>query len=105
MRSHEILPYKMSQILKHKGVEPNSPDILPIKLFITKIGKYNEALDLFNKALASDPNHAPALFNKGVLLDNMGRTDESFDLKQGAEIDPDYDGGFVNILATSQSFA
>ena len=88
-------------------MEPNSPNILTNKsIYLTKIGKYNEALDLFNKALASDPNHAPALFNKGVLLDNMGRTDESFDLKQrAAEIDPDYDGGFVNILATSQSFA
>jgi DNA-directed RNA polymerase subunit alpha len=63
-------------------------------------------MNLFDKALTSDPNHAPALFNKAILLDRLGRTDEAYNLKQRAtEIDPTCDGGLIPLLATSQLFA
>jgi len=42
-------------------------------------GKFPEALDLYNKALDINPDYAPALFEKGLILNNMkkGRNKEA----------------------------
>jgi len=54
-------------------------------------GKYQEALDLLNKALEVDPNHVHALNNKGWALLELDKTEEAliwFD--KALEVDQKY---------------
>jgi len=46
--------------------------MLPITM-----GKYNEALQYFNKALELDPNYVKALAGKGYTLDRLKEYDEA----------------------------
>jgi tetratricopeptide (TPR) repeat protein len=39
--------------------------------------KYDEAIESYEKALAIDPNYAPAWHNKGLVLHNLGKYDEA----------------------------
>ena len=41
------------------------------------LGKYEEAISWFDKALKVDPKNVDALYNKGVALDNLGRYEEA----------------------------
>ena len=41
------------------------------------LGKSEEAITWYDKALAIDPNYVSALLNKGVALDTLGRSEEA----------------------------
>jgi Flp pilus assembly protein TadD len=41
------------------------------------LGKYNEAITLFDKVLAVDPTDVKTLNNKGNALDNLGKHQEA----------------------------
>jgi Flp pilus assembly protein TadD len=41
------------------------------------VGKYNEAISLFDKVLAVDPNDVNTLTNKGNVLDTLGMHQEA----------------------------
>ena len=54
-----------------------------------KLGKYEEALDAFNKAIEINPQYDLAWYNKGVTLGELGRQEEALDAYNKAiEIDP-----------------
>jgi tetratricopeptide (TPR) repeat protein len=42
-------------------------------LALDKLGKYKEAIECYDKALATDAEDVTALNNKGVALDNLGK--------------------------------
>ena len=44
---------------------------------LCKIKSYNEALDAFNRALELNPSNGKALYNKGIVLRWLGKTDEA----------------------------
>ena len=43
------------------------------------LGKYEEALELFDKAISFNPNHFQAWTNKGLTLEKLGRFHEALD--------------------------
>jgi tetratricopeptide (TPR) repeat protein len=54
-------------------------------------GKYQEAIEYYERALRIDPNHVNALNNKGVALANQGEYKEAIECYDKAlEIDPNY---------------
>jgi tetratricopeptide (TPR) repeat protein len=65
--------------LNKKGLESNEQ------------GKYQEAIDYYDKALELDPNYVSALNNKGVALKKQGKYQEAIDYYDKAlELDPNY---------------
>lgn len=43
----------------------------------SNLGRYNEAITYYDKALAIDPKQAEALYNKGAMLGNLGKHEEA----------------------------
>jgi tetratricopeptide (TPR) repeat protein len=70
----------------------NSATMLNNKgLALAKLGKYNESIVFFNKALAINPNDFTALNNKGLALAKLGMYNESIALYDKAlAINPNY---------------
>ncbi|MCZ7404513.1 MAG: tetratricopeptide repeat protein [Candidatus Methanoperedens sp.] len=53
-------------------------------------GKYQEALNAFNKAIEFDSSNSNAWENKGIVLSDLGRNQEAFDaINKALELDPD----------------
>ena len=53
-------------------------------------GRYEEAIECYNKALEIDPDYGDAWNNKGIVLDDLGRYEEAIECYNKAlEIDPD----------------
>ncbi len=60
-------------------------------LALAKLGKYEEAIECFDKAIELNPNFAPAWNNKGVALAKLGKYEEAIKCYDKAlEIDPNY---------------
>ena len=56
---------------------------------LDNLGKYNEAIEYYDKALEIDPENAEALNNKGVALDDLGKYNEAIEYYDKVlEIDP-----------------
>ena len=56
-----------------------------------KSGRYNEALDYFNKALELNPNFAGAYFNKGLAYGHKRKFDQAINnFTRAIEINPNY---------------
>jgi tetratricopeptide (TPR) repeat protein len=71
---------------------PNDVDTLLSKgIALNDLGRYDEAITYFDKALAINPNYKNALLSKGWSLSNLGRYDEAIEYYDRAiEIDPNY---------------
>ena len=55
------------------------------------MGKFEDALECYDKALAIDPNDKDILYNKGLTLHSLNRHDEAFQYYDRAlQIDPNY---------------
>jgi len=55
------------------------------------LGKPDEALKCYDKAIEINPNYAKAWFNKGIALSKLGRPDEALKCYDKAiEINPNY---------------
>ncbi len=55
------------------------------------MGRYDEAIQAYDKATQIDHNYALAWYDRGCALDNMGKYDEAIQaLGQAIEIDPHY---------------
>jgi len=73
---------------------------------LAKLGRHEEALEVFNKALEINPNDEWALTNKGLTLENLGRYDEALQtLEKAIKIDPDYEYALVSFIDISFSLA
>jgi superkiller protein 3 len=56
---------------------------------LCRSGKYEEAIECFDKAIGLNSNHADAWFDKGYCLNNLGRYEEAIELfNKAIEIDP-----------------
>ena len=58
-------------------------------LVLAGLGRYDESLAEFDKALDIDPGYAPARYSKGLALANIGKYDQSLsEIDRALEIDP-----------------
>ena len=48
-------------------------------LALGNLGKYQEAIEWYDKALKIDPNYVDALNNKGIALNNLGKYQEAIE--------------------------
>jgi tetratricopeptide (TPR) repeat protein len=59
--------------------------------------EHNEALDWIRKAIATGQNYAPAFFVEAVVLQALGRFDESLvSYEQAVAVDPNYESAIIN---------
>ena len=58
-------------------------------MLFTSLGKYQEAIEWYDKALKIDPNNVFALNNKGLALSNLGKYEEAIEwFDKALKIDP-----------------
>jgi tetratricopeptide (TPR) repeat protein len=58
---------------------------------LKNLGKHNEAIECYDKAIKIDPNYALAWNNKDLALYNLGKYNESIECYDKAiKIDPNY---------------
>ena len=48
-------------------------------LALDNLGKYEEAIEWYDKTLKIDPNNVFALYNKGFALNNLGKYQEAIE--------------------------
>jgi tetratricopeptide (TPR) repeat protein len=61
-------------------------------------GRYEEAIEYFDRVLIIDPNHVGALIINGLALDSLGRSEEAIEYYDTAlDIDPNYVDALYNI--------
>jgi tetratricopeptide (TPR) repeat protein len=66
-------------------------------ILLATMGKTNEAMNHYQKALEIKPNYARAHNNLGILLSDMGRANEAIThFMKALEINPTYDGAHYN---------
>ena len=81
---------KICQGIKAKEALPSKTfdDLYESGVFLMNLGKYEEALKLFDKALDKDPNHAKLLYIKAAIYQSMGDTDKALEfLKKSIQKD------------------
>jgi tetratricopeptide (TPR) repeat protein len=62
-----------------------------------ELGKYEEAIECYGKALKIDPNHADAWCNKGNALDKLGKYEGAIECCDKAlKINPNFAGAWYN---------
>lgn len=62
------------------------------------LGKMNEAVDSFNRALALNPNYVAALNNLGIALQHQGKMEASINtFQQALKLQPDYAELYSNL--------
>lgn len=65
---------------------------------LAKLGKYEEAIECYDKVIELNPNYAPAWYNKGVALAKLGRYEEAIECyKKAVELNPDYVDAWFNM--------
>lgn len=74
------------------ATHPSATDILHNKgIVLIKLGKYNEAIIVFDKILSLNPKDVAGLYNKGVALDKLGKHLEAKQYQNKAlQINPNY---------------
>jgi tetratricopeptide (TPR) repeat protein len=81
---------KICQGIKNKETPPAKTfeDLYESGVFLMNLGKYEEALKLFDKAIEKDPDHAKLLYFKASIYQSMGNTDKSLEfLKKSIQKD------------------
>ena len=51
----------------------------------SKLEKYLEAIDLFDQAMNIDPGHVGCLYNRGIVLEKLGKIAEAAEFKDRAK--------------------
>ncbi|MFC1716750.1 tetratricopeptide repeat protein [Candidatus Poribacteria bacterium] len=91
-------------ILGLSGCSGDSAEILYNKgTGLYDMGRYEEAIECFDKAIAIAPNHSVAWSDKGMALSNIGRYEEAIEcFDKAIEIAPNYSVAWSNkVLALS----
>ena len=58
---------------------------------LEKLGRYDEAIECYNKAILLDPNNAGIWYSKGLTLTKLKRYEESIEyFDKAIELDPKY---------------
>jgi len=66
-------------------------------LDLSEAGKYQEALECFEKAIEINPKEEIAWYNKGVALTNLGKHQEALEcFEKAIEINPNYEKAWYN---------
>ena len=64
---------------------------------LAEAGKYEEAIECYDKTIEKNPDDAGAYNNKGIALDDLGKKEEAIECYNKAiEINPDYAGAYNN---------
>jgi len=64
---------------------------------LRKLGKYDEAIKAYDRAIDLDPKYASAWNNKGIALDELGKYDEAIKAYDKAiDLDPKYTSAWYN---------
>ena len=89
------LPNYASNFNVNKSV--TAIDLVKKGIALGHLGRYNEAINLYDKALAIKPNLVNALYAKGIALDSLGRDNEAISLDDKAStIDPNNTAALTN---------
>jgi tetratricopeptide (TPR) repeat protein len=92
---------KICQNIMKKEALPSKTfhDLYESGIFLMNLGKYEEALKLFNKALEKNPDHAKILYFMAAIYQSMGDTDQSLEfLKKSIQKDK-----YFKVLAQNDS--
>ena len=91
-----------ASILKVSPSSPRANNMMGLEL--RKMNRNKEALDYFEKAVASNRNHVPALVNLGTEYKNFNRLDEAAaTLEEALRIDPSILATYVNLMSIYRS--
>lgn len=74
--SPKIIPYHNSDLTSTARSKLRYGELNTLfnkDLALSHLGRYEEAITYYDKALAIDPNYVDVLNNKGVSLDKLGR--------------------------------
>ena len=92
-----------------KGLEllkvfPNSINLYNIIAIINRdLGKLDEAIEVYNKALSLNPNYAEGYNNMAIVLQKQGKLEEAIvSFKKAFSIKPDYAEAYCNMGTTLQ---
>ncbi len=92
---------KICQNISKKETLPTKTfdDLYESGIFLMNLGKYEEALKLFNKAIEKNPDHAKILYFMAAIYQSMGNSDQSIEfLKRSIQKDK-----YFKILAQNDS--
>ncbi|MDR2237508.1 MAG: tetratricopeptide repeat protein [Chryseobacterium sp.] len=81
----EYIPLLTEYLAGKKSIHENQDEILNKAAHLTAEGKTLEALKLYNKILASDPDNGLALFNKAQILFSLKKYNEALNVIHFAE--------------------
>lgn len=85
----EFIPLITEYLTGKKTTQENHDEMLNRAAGLTSEGKTLEALKIYNKVLASDPDHSLALFNKAQILFSLKKYTEALDIIHTAEKNKD----------------
>lgn len=72
-----------------KRVEPGAPVLYEVALLHNRLGQFDDALSAYDRAIAQDPEHAAARYDRGELLLERGEIDRAqADLEAAARLAP-----------------
>ena len=74
---NEMLEYMDHNVNAQSPSTVDVDDVLAEGESLLLAGKYDEAINVFDKVLAIEPNNTGALNNKGLVLGSLGRYDEA----------------------------
>ena len=92
---------KICQKITTKATLPSKTfnDLYESGVFLMNLGKYEEALKLFNKAIEKNPDHAKILYFMAAIYQSMGDSDQSLEfLKRSIQQDK-----YFKVLAQNDS--
>jgi len=93
--SGSSLPNKASNFNVNKSGTAN--DLVTKGVALAHLGKFNEAISLYDKALAIKPNLVNALNAKGLALDSLGKFNEAIGMYDRAlAVDPNNTAALTN---------
>jgi TolB-like protein/Flp pilus assembly protein TadD len=85
-----------------QALTPGDADLLRLRGYLAgTLGRFDEAIDLLQRSIASDPQRAATVNALSITLRQVGRYDESEALARKVVAEhPEFEGGFYNLALT-----